>query len=302
MRLCAYHEYDAIATGLAFGDRVVGEGRGPSVDAASGRVVSLDDLNDALGMDFGPDLDTLLRRGQHDQLVKALDSERVPRSGWRIPNLRFAPPLAHPSKIWGVGLNFAAHAADLAASAPEEPAAWMRPATTLAGHGARVRLPPEIGTVTAEAEIGIVMGRYARNIETRREAREAVFGFVPVLDLTAEELLRKNVRNLTRAKSYDGFCVVGPFVVTPDEWEPSAQTRIVTEVDGETKEGTVAQMRHDPYELVRFFSRVFPWEPGDILLTGTPGALALREGSTMRARIDGLEDLQASCVSAAGAS
>lgn len=277
MRFCAYHEYDAIATGLAFGEKVVG----------------LDDLNDALGMDFGPDLDTLLRRGQQDQLAKALDSDRVPRSGWRIPNLRFAPPLAHPNKIWGVGLNFAAHAADLAGELQEEPMAWMRPATTLAGHGATARLPPGIGTVTAEAEIGVVMGRYAHKLESRREAKDAVFGFVPVLDLTAEELLKKNVRNLTRAKSYDGFCIVGPFVATPDEWEPSAQTRIVTSVDGEEKAGLVAQMRHDPYELVRFFSHVFPWEPGDLLLTGTPGALPLRAGSTMTASVDGLGTLSA---------
>ena len=277
MRFCAYHEYDAVATGIAFGDRVVG----------------LDDLNDALGTDYGPDLDTFLRRAQQDQFAKSLDSERVPRSGWRVGNLRFAPPLAHPNKIWGVGLNFDSHAADLAGQAAEDPLAWMRPATTLAGDAAAVRLPPGIGTITAEAEIAVVIGRYARDLESRREAKEAVFGFVPVLDLTAEELLRKNVRNLTRAKSYDDFCVVGPFVTTNDEWEPSRDTRIVTEVDGATKEGTVAQMRHDPYELVRFFSHVFPWEPGDLLLTGTPGALPLKPGSTMRARIDGLGELKA---------
>lgn len=278
MRFCAYREYDAVATGLAFGDRVVG----------------LDDLNDALGTDFGPDLDAFLRRSQQDQLSKALVSERVPKSGWRVGNLRFAPPMAHPNKIWGIGLNFRGHAADLSADVGEDPMAWMRPATTLAGDGARVALPPGVGTVTAEAEIGVVLGRYAHKLASRDDAREAVFGFTPVLDLTAEELLKKNVRNLTRAKSYDGFCVVGPFVVTTDEWEPTPQTRIVTEVDGAEKGGLVSQMRHDPYELVRFFSHVFPWEPGDILLTGTPGALPLRPGSQMRARIDGLGELRAS--------
>lgn len=278
MRFCAYREYDAVATGLAFGERVVG----------------LDDLNDALGTDFGPDLDAFLRRGQQDQLSKALVSERVPKSGWRVGNLRFAPPLARPNKIWGIGLNFRGHAADLSADVGEDPMAWMRPATTLAGDGARVQLPPGVGTVTAEAEIGVVLGRYAHKLASREDAREAVFGFTPVLDLTAEELLKKNVRNLTRAKSYDGFCVVGPFVVTTDEWEPSPQTRIVTEVDGVEKGGQVSQMRHDPYELVRFFSHVFPWEAGDILLTGTPGALPLHSGSQMRARIDGLGELRAS--------
>ncbi|MEA3201840.1 MAG: hypothetical protein QOE90_3268 [Thermoplasmata archaeon] len=277
MRLCAFREYDAIATGIAIADRVV----------------SLDDLNDALGTDFGPDLDALLRRGQRDALAKALEGPRVPRSGWKTGNLRFAPPLAHPPKIWGIGLNFAEHAKDLGAAAPEDPGAWMRPATSLTYHGATVRLPPGIGRVTAEAEIGVVLGKHARDLPSREAARDAVLGFVPVLDLTAEELLLKNTRNLTRAKSYEGFCVVGPFVVTADEWEPTPATRIVTDVDGQAREGAVAQMRHDPYELVRFFSHVFPWEPGDLLLTGTPGALPLRPGSAMSARIEGLGTLSA---------
>lgn len=277
MRLCAYHEYDAVATGFVSGDRVV----------------SLDDLNDALGADYGPDLDALLRRGQADALAKALQAARVPRSGWRIPSVRFASPLAHPSKIWGIGLNFQEHAKDLGAAPPDEPGAWMRPATTLAHHGATVRLPPGVGRVTAEAEIGVILGKPARDLASRDAARDAVFGFVPVLDLTAEELLLKNARNLTRAKSYDGFCVVGPFVVTKDEWEPTPATRIATQVDDAEKSGSVAQMRHDPYELVRFFSHVFPWEPGDLLLTGTPGALPLKPGAAMRAQIDGLATLEA---------
>lgn len=277
MRFCAFREYDAVATGVTVGDRVVG----------------LDDLNDALSTDFGPDLDSLLQRGQQDRLAKGLDGERLPRSGWRPESLRYAPPLARPRKIWGIGLNFREHAADLAADVGDDPMAWMRPATTLAGHGATIAIPPGIGTITAEAEIGVVIGRNARNLGSRAGAKDAIFGFTPVLDLTAEDLLRKNPRNLTRAKSYDGFCVLGPFVVTTDEWEPTSDTKIVTDVDGAKKEGRVRDMRHDPYELVRFFSHVFAWEPGDVLLTGTPGALPLKSGSTMQAGIEGLGTLTA---------
>ena len=278
MRFCAYHEYEATATGVVL---------------PNGRVVSLDDVNDALGTDDGPDLDTFLRRGQFQAFAQRLRSDRAPKSGWKPENLRFAPPLRNPEKIWGIGLNFETHANDLAATPPDDPAAWMRPATTLAGHGASIALPEGVGRVTAEAEIAIVMGKRAHRLDSAKEAREAVFGFAPVLDLTAEELLQQNVRNLTRAKSYDGFCVVGPFITTVDEWEPTRDTRVVTAVDGETREGRVAQMRHDPYELIRFFSHVFPWSPGDLLLTGTPGALPLSPGSTMRAEIEGLPTLEA---------
>lgn len=277
MRVCAFREYDAVATGYAEGDRVV----------------SLDDLNDSLGADFGPGLDEVLQRGQADDLGRAIRSPRRPTSGWKTQNLRYAPPLSRPGKVWGIGLNFATHAADLGASAGDDPAAWMRPASTLAGASDAVRLPEGVGRVTAEAEIGVVIGERARDLGSRKEAREAVFGFVPVLDLTAEELLQKNARYLAQAKSYDGFCVVGPFVVTLDEWEPSESTRIATVVDGHRKEGDVTQMRHDPYELVRHFSHVFAWQPGDLLLTGTPGAFPLRSGSTMRAEIDGLPTLEA---------
>lgn len=284
MKLCAFREYDALATGVVVGERVVG----------------LDDLNDSLGTDFGPDLDALVSRAQVGALAGRLAADRKPRSGWKVENLRFAPPIARPPKIWGIGLNFAGHARDLGASAPDEPAAWMRPATTLAGHKATIDLPTGVGRVTAEAEIAVVLGRRAKRLASAKEARDAVLGFAPVLDLTAEELLQKNPRNLTRAKSYDGFCVMGPMLVTTDEWEPAPATRIVTSVDGASKAGTVAEMRHDPYELVRFFSHVFTWEPGDILLTGTPGALALSPGSAMRAEIEGLGALEAR-VSPAGA-
>jgi len=277
MRVCTYLEYDARAAGVLVHDRVVG----------------IDDLNDVLATDFGPDIDDVLRRGQASALAKALTS-RQNASGWKPGNLRYASPITRPRTIWGVGLNFAAHAADLGADSADEPMGWMRPATTLAGHGSTVTLPSDIGTVTAEAEIAVVIGRDAADLPDRAAAREAVFGFMPVIDFTAEGLLRQNVRNLTRAKSYRGFCVTGPFLVTKDEWEPTPETRIVTDVDGHHKDGTVAQMRHDVYELVRFYSHVFGWQAGDILLTGTPGALPVRAGSQVEARIDGLDALTAS--------
>lgn len=277
MRFCSFREYGAIATGYVQDDRVVG----------------LDDLNDALSTDFGPDLDELLRRGQVDDFRNALSSPRHPTSGWKAQNLRYAPPIARPGKIWGVGLNFKTHAADLNADGGDSPAAWMRPASTLAGAGDAIELPEGVGRVTAEAEIAIVIGKAGRKLESDKAARDIVFGFMPVLDLTAEELLRKNARYLTQAKSYDGFCAIGPFITSVDEWEPTPTTKISTIVDGERREGTVSQMRHSPYELVRHFSHVFTWQPGDILLTGTPGAIAVKNGSAMRAEIAGLPALEA---------
>jgi len=264
------------------------EGEETAAVAVGDGLVPVKRINAHLGRAWPTDLLALIRQGLSPVLLR--DAERTP--GAIAPwDAAFAPLYRHPRKIWGIGLNYRDHAADLGADPGDAPASWMRPASTLAGDGASLKLPEGVGRVTAEAEIAVILGRRARNLGSRKEARDAVFGFTPALDLTAEELLQKNARYLTQAKSYDGFCVLGPFVVTADEWEPTNETRIVTIVDGQTKDGNVAQMRHDPYELIRNFSHVFAWEPGDVLLTGTPGALALRSGSTMRAQIDGLPAL-----------
>lgn len=278
MRLCTFREYEGQAAGVAIGDRVV----------------SLEDLNDAWGQDFGPDLGTLIARGQADELAQMLKSPpRAATSGWKQDKLRYAAPYRSPPKIWGIGLNYREHAADLDAKQPEEPASYMRPATTINDPGSPIRLPQGVGRIKGEAEIGVVMGKPLKDAATVGEAKDAVLGFTTVLDVTAEDLLRKNPRYLTRAKSFDTFFSFGPWIVTRDEWEPVAGTSVRTLLNGKpAREGKVSDMLMSPYELVRWHSSIFSWEPGDLMLTGTPGAAPLASGDVLRGEVSGLGTIE----------
>ncbi|HVL47847.1 MAG TPA: fumarylacetoacetate hydrolase family protein [Candidatus Thermoplasmatota archaeon] len=276
MRLCSFYEYESVVGGVLVGDRVY----------------SLEDVAEATESDLGPDLSSLVKRRQVETLRGALAKFKPTTGGWKPDRLKFAAPFRDPPKIWGIGLNFREHATDLEAPAPDEPASYMRPATALADPSTPLRLPRGIGRFTGEAEIGVVLGAPLSGDVTREEARDAVLGFAPALDLTAEDLVRKNPRYLVRAKSYPDSCAFGPFLVTKDEWEPKPATTIATVVNGKTvREAPVSSMAMDPYALVAWHAAVFPWQAGDLLLTGTPGAGVLNPGDTLEARIDGLPDL-----------
>ena len=208
----------------------------------------------------------------------------------------FARPLAEPGKLWGIGLNYADHAADLDEVRPDEPASFMKPATALTGPGGPIRLPPteQSERVTAEAELGVVIGRTARNVDPA-DVDDVVAGYVHVIDMTAEDVLERNPRFLTRAKSYDTFLVLGPWVETDPG--PLADLSVRTVVnDAVRAENVVSNTLFDPAELVAFHSRVLTLEPGDVVSTGTPGASPIAPGDRVRAEVEGVGTLAADVV------
>jgi 2-keto-4-pentenoate hydratase/2-oxohepta-3-ene-1,7-dioic acid hydratase in catechol pathway len=216
-------------------------------------------------------------------------------TGSRIPiqEAVFGPLYRRPRKIWGIGLNYVAHAADLAEKAPsEEPASFMKPDTTIIGPGDTILIPRQSEKTTGEAELGVILGKECRDIPEGRWL-EAVAGFTTVLDMTAEDILRKNPRFLTRAKSFDTFLSFGPVLVTPDEIPDVNALRVATVLNGRVHaENGVSNMTFPPAFLVSFHSRVMPWLPGDLLSTGTPQAVALCDGDLLECRIDGFPSLR----------
>lgn len=200
-------------------------------------------------------------------------------------------PYRRPPKIWGIGLNYRAHAQDLGVAVPEEPASFMKPWTTIIGPPDTIALPPQSQRVTAEAELGLVLGRRAAAL-AEGDVPGALFGYVTVIDMTAEDILRRNPRFLTRAKSFATFLSFGPWIVTADEVPHVERLRVSTVRNGKTvASNTVADMAFAPFSLVAFFSRVFEFEPGDLLCTGTPGAAVIDDGDTVACRIDGFPEL-----------
>jgi 2-keto-4-pentenoate hydratase/2-oxohepta-3-ene-1,7-dioic acid hydratase in catechol pathway len=190
-----------------------------------------------------------------------------------------------PSKIVCVGRNYAAHARELGNEVPAEPLLFFKLPSSLVGPGAAVVLPPESERVEHEAELGVVVGKRLRRA-SREEARAAIFGFTCACDVTARDLQKKDGQ-WSRAKGWDTFCPVGPWIET--DLDPS-DLRVRCLVDGEVKQdGRTSQMMFDVPTLLAFMSQSFTLEPGDLVLTGTPeGVSPLRDGQGLVVEIEGI--------------
>lgn len=254
------------------------------------------DVAAVFGAFFPTDLQTVLEEGALPDMIEWWDREaderlpRLPEFSLHESRAVFGPLYRRPRKIWGIGLNYRDHAADLDETPPSaEPASFMKPDTALIGPGDAIRLPDLSERVTGEAELAIIIGRECRNVP-REDWLSVVAGFTTVLDMTAEDILRRNPRNLTQAKSFDTFFSFGPVFLTPDEIpnrDVSALT-VQTVLNGEVRaENTVANMTFPPDFLVAYHSRIMTLLPGDIISTGTPGATVLAAGDLLECRILG---------------
>lgn len=237
----------------------------------------------------GPsDLLSLMAAEQLDALAAALDNE-VADDDCVDPNAPVLAPWTRPRKILGIGLNYGAHAGDLGEQAPRtSPASFIKGDHTIVGPGEPIVVPPGIGKVTAEAELGLVIGRTCYQVSVE-DAMSYVAGVVPVLDQTAEAVLLENPRYLTRVKNYPTFFSFGPDLITLDEvlaHAPLTDLRVATIHNGAVhRKDTVSGMTFSPAELLSFHSQVMPFYPGDILSTGTPGAVGIEPGDVVRCEL-----------------
>lgn len=203
--------------------------------------------------------------------------------------------LAQPETIVGVGLNFLPHAADLRATPTEYPTLFFKGRHTIIGPGDVIPLPAMSHRVTAEAELGLVLGRRMYRVDAA-DALGYVAGGVCVLDQTAEDILQMDSRMLTVSKNFPGFFSFGPDMVPLDELASLAggleEVRVCTHLNGAClRSAVLADMRFGPAELLSFISQVMPLEPGDIVSTGTPGAVVLSPGDMVECRITGMQPL-----------
>ena len=203
----------------------------------------------------------------------------VPRSRCR----RLVP--VTPSKIVGLGRTYARHAAELGNEPPAEPVLFLKPPSSLLAHEAPIVLPPESQRVDYEGEIGLVVGRRLRRASVA-EAEGAIAGVCCVNDVTARDLQRRDVQ-FTRAKGFDTFCPVGPWVETEP---PSGPLRVRTWLDGRcVQDGSTEQMSWSLPELLAWISTVMTLEPGDLVCTGTPpGVGPLSAGQLVEVEVAGV--------------
>ena len=246
----------------------------------------------APGVGRSDDLLSLLESGRLREMQSRLDELSGGEREVPFDRVAYGPLYRRPRKIWGIGLNYAEHAEDLDVVSPsDEPASFMRPDTTIIGPGEEILLPEQSSRVTAEAELAVVIGREAKDV-SEEEAPSVVAGFTTILDMTAEDILLRNPRYLTRAKSFDTFFSFGPHLVTPDEVGEVGNLEVATVLNGEVRRrNVVSNMIFSPWSLVSFHSEVMTLLPGDIICTGTPGAVEIQDGDVVECRITSFEPL-----------
>lgn len=257
-----------------------------------GKILPISQLNSKRGANFPSALLSLIQSDEAPALralAQGVEAE-IP-----LEDVRLRIPYANPGKVWCIGLNYRSHAEDLSEIQPEEPGSFMKPSSSFFEPGGAIELPPEDLTsdVDAEGELALVFGKRCRDVPLE-EVPSVLFGYTTTLDMTALDILARNTRYLQRSKSFDTFFSFGPIIVTADEIDDVDALEVQTIHNSDVfSRDFVSNMRHRPFNLAAFHSRVMTFEPGDILSTGCPKGARIKPGDTVEARIDGVGQLRA---------
>ncbi|MDX6430248.1 MAG: hypothetical protein QOE54_2614, partial [Streptosporangiaceae bacterium] len=189
-------------------------------------------------------------------------------TGIRYPlaDVRLLAPML-PSKVIAVGKNYADHAREMGGEPPAEPLIFMKPSTAVIGPAEAIAYPEKLSSrVDYEGELAIVIGRLCREVPAAR-ATDVIFGYTCANDVTARDLQKRDVQ-YTRAKGFDTFCPLGPWITT--DVDPS-DLRIQTSLNGQVRQDSrTSKMIHSIPTLIEYISQVMTLLPGDVILTGTP--------------------------------
>jgi 2-keto-4-pentenoate hydratase/2-oxohepta-3-ene-1,7-dioic acid hydratase in catechol pathway len=202
---------------------------------------------------------------------------------WAVPDVRLLSPIL-PSKVVCVGRNYADHAAEHGAEVPAEPLLFLKPSTSVIGPQDAIKLPPQSNQVEHEAELAVVIGAPGAHRVDRAAAVRAVFGYTCANDVTARDLQRSDGQ-WTRAKGFDSFCPLGPWIETDVD---VTDLEVRCEVGEEVRQlGRTKDMVFDVPALVSYASHVMTLLPGDVLLTGTPAGVGpLLGGDVVTVRVE----------------
>jgi len=206
-----------------------------------------------------------------------------------LQNAKFLPPCL-PTKIIAIGRNYQDHAAELGNEVSKEPLIFLKPPSALIGHEDDIVYPPQSQRVDYEGELGVVMGHRASRLKTVEEARFAVFGYTIINDVTARDLQKADIQ-FTRAKSFDTFCPVGPFIET--ELDPT-QVTVETYLNHELRQqASTSTLAFDVDTLIQYISNIMTLEPGDLISTGIPAGVGpMQPGDVVEVKIDPIGTLR----------
>jgi 2-keto-4-pentenoate hydratase/2-oxohepta-3-ene-1,7-dioic acid hydratase in catechol pathway len=236
---------------------------------------------------------TVIGRFRHKHLVftgEVIDSTVHSMIGgreYKMEDVMVMPPCT-PTKIVCVGCNYVEHARELNERISGEPILFLKPPSSLLAHGENIIYPKQSKQVDYEAELAVVIGRRTKSVKAEK-AKHHIMGYTCFNDVTARDLQRKDVQ-WTRAKSFDTFSPVGPFITTDIDPKNIA---IKARLNGQIKQSSSTRdMIFDIYRLVEFISGVMTLEMGDVIATGTPpGVGPMRIGDTIEVEVEGVGTL-----------
>lgn len=207
---------------------------------------------------------------------------------WYRDEVKLLAP-AQPSKIVCVGRNYAEHARELGNDVPSDPLLFLKAPSSIVGAGDAIEIPVQSVQVEHEGELAVVIGHICKNISVDDDPLKYVLGYTCLNDVTARDLQHKDVQ-FTRAKSFDTFCPIGPFVETDLD---VSDIRVATTVNGVLKqEGRTSQMVFPVKILIRYISNMMTLNAGDVIATGTPaGVSRLEKGDVCEVEIEGIGTL-----------
>lgn len=207
-----------------------------------------------------------------------------------LDDVRLVAPIIPRSKVVGFGRTYSEHARELGNEVPPEPLMFLKPNTSVVGHGEPVTLPGFSQEVSFEGELAVVIGRICKDVPAEK-ASDVIFGYTIANDLTARDAQRTDLQ-WARAKGFDGSCPLGPWIET--ELEDPDDVAITTRLNGEVRQdGSTRDMIWPVSELVARASEAFTLLPGDVIMTGTPAGVGLvNAGDIVEIELEGLGTLR----------
>ncbi len=203
---------------------------------------------------------------------------------YALNEVRLLAPV-EPSKVVCIGKNYYAHAMEMQSTPPDQPLLFLKPSTAVIGQEDFILYPPDSARVDYEAELGVVISRRCKDVPAERFT-DVVLGYTCVNDVTARDLQSKDGQ-WTRAKGFDTFCPIGPWIET--NLNPFS-VRVESRLNGKVCQSeSTSSMMHDVAKLVAYISRVMTLLPGDVIATGTPAGIGpMQVGDTVEVEVEGI--------------
>jgi 2-keto-4-pentenoate hydratase/2-oxohepta-3-ene-1,7-dioic acid hydratase in catechol pathway len=237
-----------------------------------GNVSTKDEIINETGVPIPQNIKDFLFDGWYDEIKNRLAG--LPYRS-ELSKFKFLPPIPNPPKIICLAFNYSDHAEEQKLSPPEEPVIFLKPRTALCGSHSDIVCPDFVTQLDYEVELAIILGKTCKNI-TETEAKNAIFGYMVLNDVSARDI-QFNDKQFTRGKSFDTFAPCGPWITTADEIADAQNLRLTTKINGEIRQNSSTdKMFLKIPEIISKLSKVMTLEKGDIISTGTPAGVILK--------------------------